>query len=119
MWMVGGVDVFEIIDAQTCSEHAMGWWCVLMSVIGVMIIGSLAELNRAPFDLPEAIHRRWEHTRRRSALGRKGKMMCIVDHTHAGRKGKKPNQCRGEETNSNIRNTLPMILGDRPHQQQQ
>jgi NADH-quinone oxidoreductase subunit H len=50
--MAGSINLNDIVEAQASS----GWWYVIPQILGciVFLIASTAELNRTPFDLPEA-----------------------------------------------------------------
>src|SRR4029077_16783518 len=49
--MAGSLSMVSIVRAQ---ESARVWFCFIQPIaFGIFIIGSLAETNRAPFDMPE------------------------------------------------------------------
>ncbi len=51
--LAGSMSMADIVQAP---EASMGWFCHLFQPLGVLIflIATLAEVNRAPFDMPEA-----------------------------------------------------------------
>ncbi|QSO51081.1 NADH-quinone oxidoreductase subunit NuoH [Alicyclobacillus curvatus] len=50
--MAGSINLNDIVNAQAHS----GWWYIIPQILGfvVFMVASTAELNRTPFDLPEA-----------------------------------------------------------------